>query len=356
MVMKDFVDGELNKAPLYSNKWCYEAGIFSKALIDLYEKSGDEKYLSRAKEMADKFVCEDGSIKTYDRESYNLDNICMGRTALRLYRIFGSEKYLSACEKLLEQVLLQPRTPEGGFWHKKIYPNQMWLDGIFMACPFMCECADLTGRSEYFALAAKQIKLIYEKTIDESGLCRHAWDSSRQSLWCEQDTGRSKHVWGRAMGWYAMALSDVLAVFPKEHTDYAALAEIYGKLMSAVINSRSESGLWYQVMDAPRREGNYLECSCSAMFSYSLIKGADLGFIPESAKAAGIESFEAIKRTFLKTNEDGAMSLTGICRVAGLGGVPYRDGSYEYYIGEEVCAGDYKGVAPFMMLIALING
>ncbi|MDD3881319.1 MAG: glycoside hydrolase family 88 protein [Eubacteriales bacterium] len=356
MVMKDFVNAQLEKAPLYNDKWCYEAGVFSKALIDIYENSGDEKYLMRAKEMVDKFVNDDGSIATYNRDAYNLDNICMGRTALRLYRIYKSEKYLRACEYLLEQILLQPRTPEGGFWHKKIYPNQMWLDGVFMACPFICECAAWTGRSEYFALAAKQIELIYEKTLDESGLCRHAWDSSRESKWCEKDTGRSKHVWGRAMGWYAMAISDVLAVLPKEHKDYNAVSEVYKKLMSAVINNRSKVGLWYQVMDAPEKEGNYLECSCSAMLSYAFIKGARLGLLTDNFESAGNESFAAIKNTFLTADKDGAPTLSGICKVAGLGGTPYRDGSYEYYIGEKVCCGDYKGVAPFMMLIALIKG
>ena len=250
---------------------------------------------------------------------------------------------------LIEQIKGQPTTAEGGFWHKKLYPQQMWLDGIYMACPFLTEFAVTFGEMQWADLAAKQMALIFDKTRLESGLHAHAWDSARVQKWADPQTGLSPHVWGRAMGWFVMAHADVLAVLPESHPAYARLSLQMKSLLHAVMAARGTDKLWHQVMDRPESAENYAESSCSAMFIYGLAKGKALGLCGAKEEAAARESMDALWAQNVVTAADGYPELTRICKVAGLGGEPYRDGSYGYYVHETVCSGDTKGTAPFLM-------
>ena len=342
-------EGTLVREQEYDYHWCYERGIITKAWLDVYEKTGDKRFYDAAKQNVDRYVTADGEILTYEPEKYNLDMICMGRSALRLYKATGDERYEKACRRLTEQLRHQPTTPEGGFWHKKLYPQQMWLDGIYMACPFMAEFAAAFGEAEWADMAVKQMTLIYEKTRLASGLHAHAWDSAKAQKWADPQTGLSPHVWGRAMGWFVMAHADVLSALPKTHPDYAKLAAQMKSLLDAVMAARGGDLLWHQVMDMPANEENYAESSCSAMFIYGLCRGAELGLCGEEAVKAARESMDALWKKNVVIAADGYPELTKICKVAGLGGEPYRSGSYSYYINEVVCSGDTKGTAPFLM-------
>ena len=217
-------EGTLAREQEYNYHWCYERGIITKAWLDVHAATGDRRFYDAAKANVDQYVTEDGAILTYEPEKYNLDMICMGRTALRLFKATGEAKYEKACRRLIEQIKGQPTTAEGGFWHKKLYPQQMWLDGIYMACPFLTEFAVTFGEMQWAELAAKQMTLIFDKTRLESGLHAHAWDSARAQKWADPQTGLSPHVWGRAMGWFVMAHADVLAVLPESHPAYARLS------------------------------------------------------------------------------------------------------------------------------------
>ena len=345
-------EGTLAREQEYDYHWCYERGIITKAWVDVFDKTGDARFFDAARANVDKYVTEKGEILTYEPQKYNLDMICMGRTALRMWKATGEERYMTACRALIEQIKGQPTTPEGGFWHKQIYPQQMWLDGIYMACPFLVEYAAATGEGEWADLAVRQMALIFEKTRLESGLHAHAWDSAHAQKWADPQTGRSPHVWGRAMGWFVMAHVDVLESLPTEHPGYEVIRAQLGSLLTAVMETRGSDLLWHQVMDMPESEENYAESSCSAMFIYGLASAEALGAADGKAGRMARESMDALWEKNVVTAADGFPELTRICKVAGLGGEPYRSGTYEYYVTETVCSGDTKGTAPFLMACA----
>lgn len=346
----NMAQGTLHREQEYDYHWCYERGIITKAWCDVTELTGDDTYYNAAKANVDRYVQPDGTIATYEMDKYNLDMICMGRTALRVYQRTGEEKYKKAMDSLLVQLEGQPRTKEGGFWHKEIYPNQMWLDGIYMACPFMVEYGVWFSQPQWIDEAAKQMLLIAEKTFDaKSGLYMHAWDSAHAQKWADPQTGLSPHAWGRAMGWFAMAYIDVLSVLPRDNAHYDALFAQFGKITQSILHARAQDKLWHQVLDCPANAENYAEASCSSMFCYILARGARLGLLDDACAALAKESYAALCACCINTEADGYPQLHNICKVAGLGGDPYRDGSYDYYIHETVCAGDTKGTAPFLM-------
>lgn len=345
-------EGTLAREQEYDYHWCYERGIITKAWVDVFEKTGDRRFFDAAQKDVDQFVTEDGEIRTYDPQKHNIDMICMGRSAIRMYRATGEEKYKKACERLIEQLKTQPTTPEGGFWHKAIYPQQMWLDGIYMGSPFMVEYADAFGAPEWADMAVKQMTLCFEKTRLPSGLHAHAWDAAKAQQWADPETGLSPHVWGRAMGWFVMAHVDALMTLPKAHPGYEKLAAQLRSLLAAIKAARADDKLWHQVMDRPASAENYAESSCSAMFIYALCAAADLGLADEADRAFALESMDALWEKNVVTAADGYPELTRICKVAGLGGTPYRSGTYEYYVNEVVCSGDTKGTAPFLMACA----
>ena len=330
-------------------KWSYDIALLGMAIDRL--GSADPSYSKYMKDYMDFFVQEDGTVRYYKKTDYNLDNINPAKNLITLYKRTGEKKYLKAIESFIIQLEEQPLTSEGGFWHKKRYPWQMWLDGVYMSSPFMAQYAKEFNHPEWFDTVALQVRLIYKHTLDpSSGLLYHAWDESREQQWSSPETGQSSQFWGRAMGWFMMALVDILDYFPEEHPDYENIKQILNQTADALLLVQEPgTGLWYQVLDQGNREGNYLEASCSCMFTYAFAKGAKNGYLPDKYYEIAENSFESILREFVIKDEDGMPSLKNICGAAGLGGDPYRDGSYEYYIHERIVKNDPKGLGPFIL-------
>ena len=335
------------------SNWNYEQGLMLKALERVFYRTGEGKYFEYIRKDADQFVKPDGSIRTYDFNSFNLDNIPSGRPLLTLYQQTqpDKEKYKKAADLLWKQLSEQPKIKEGGYWHKKRYPEQMWLDGLFMAEPFSAEYSLLFNHPEHFDDIAKQFELIEKYAVDEkTGLVYHAYDDAKEQKWADKKTGRSPHFWGRAIGWYAMALVEVLDYFPKDHPKRPELIKYLQRLAPVLAKYQDKnSGVWYQIMDQGTRKGNYLEASASCMFVYALAKGSRLGYIPATYAAVAKKGYDGILKTFIEKEKDGTISLNKTVSVGGLGGTPYRDGSYEYYLSEPIRKNDLKGVGPFIM-------
>lgn len=332
-------------------KWNYEQGLMLVALRQMSLHTGREKYFEFVKDNLGQYIEEGGRIKTYKLYDYNIDNIAPGRPVLWVYEATGQEKFRYAADTLRRQLREQPRTEEGGFWHKKIYPYQMWLDGLFMGAPFYALYAGMFNEPESFDDIANQFVWIAGHTRDpKTGLLYHAWNENKEQPWSDPETGRSPHFWGRAMGWYAMALVDVLDYFPSDHPKRQELVRILQQLAEAIVKVQDpHTGLWYQVLDLPDREGNYLESSASLMFSYSLAKGVNRGYLDARFLDAAERAFRGIVDNKVTINANGLIDLHDVCRGAGLGGTPYRDGSFEYYIGEPRRLNDMKGYGPFLL-------
>ncbi|RPI06089.1 MAG: glycosyl hydrolase family 88 [Ignavibacteriae bacterium] len=334
-----------------SNRWDYERGVVLQGVWQVYNATGEKKYFSYLKKNIDQFVEENGSIKTYDYNTFNIDNIATGRNLLALYAKTGGKKYKIAADTLRKQLAHQPRTLEGGFWHKKIYPFQMWLDGLYMGEPFYAEYAKMFNEPADYKDIVNQFIFIERHTRDpKTGLLYHAWDESKQMPWADKQTGRSPHFWGRAIGWYAWAIVDVLEYLPRDHPGRKELIAILNRLSAALLKVREpHSKLWYQVLDQGKRAGNYLESSGSSMFVYAFAKGAKKGYLDKKYLTAARESFKGILDSMVTVDNQGIVNLHHACQGAGLGGNPYRDGSYEYYIGEKQRTNDFKAVGPFIL-------
>lgn len=330
--------------------WNYIDGCMILAILETYKTTKEEKYLKFADAYIDYRVNEDGTITGYSVEKYNLDDINAGKTLFELYDLTGKEKYRKAIDLIYSQLEGQPRTKEGNFWHKKIYPNQVWLDGLYMAQPFYMEYETRFHEKQNYKDIFQQFFIVAEKMRDEkTGLYYHAYDSSKEMFWCDKETGLSKNFWLRALGWYSMALLDTLYKADSSYgEDYEKLKQIFMDLMDSMLKFQDESGMWYQVVNLGGKEKNYLETSGSAIMAYSLLKGTRLGFLPEKYREYGKKAFDGICEKYLST-EEGKMSLGGICLVAGLGGPNKRDGSYEYYMSEPIVKDDAKGVGPFLL-------
>jgi unsaturated rhamnogalacturonyl hydrolase len=335
-------------------KWEYTNGLVCLAFMQVWEKTGDSAYYNYARSYADSMITVDGTILTYKKSDYNIDRVNPGKFLMVLYKYTGNAKYKMAIDTLRDQMRTHPRNADGGFWHKKIYPHQMWLDGLYMGSPFLAQYAAEFNEPKLFADVANQIVVMDKHAWDpEKGLYFHGWDESRQQQWSDPQTGRSPHAWGRAMGWYAMALVDVLDFFPTDHPARPEILDVHHKMADAIIAHQDTSGLWWQVLDQPGREGNYLEASASSMFTYFLLKSANKGYVDGKYLEAGKKGFKSITDQLIKKNEDGTISLTKVCGVAGLGGEPYRDGTFDYYVNEVIRDNDPKGVGPFIMAAIL---
>ena len=334
-----------------SKRWDYERGVVLQGIWQVYEATCNEKYSKYIKKNIDQFIDEDGSIRTYEYSTFNMDNIATGRQLLELYKSTGDEKYKKAADTLRKQLVNQPRTNEGGFWHKKIYPYQMWLDGLYMGESFYAEYALMFNEPFAFNDITNQFIFIEKHTRDSAtGLLYHAWDESKKQKWADSTTGRSPHFWGRAMGWYAWALVDVLDFIPENHPKRAELIAILQRLSAALIKYREpQSGLWYQVIDQGNRAGNYLESSASCMFVYAFAKGANKGYLDKSYYTIAQKSFKGIIDSMVTFDDKGLIDLHYACQGAGLGGTPYRDGSYEYYVSEPQRTNDFKAIGPFIL-------
>ena len=330
--------------------WNYIDGCMLTALMAMGRITGQARYIEFVERCVDYFVGEDGSIRTFAPEAYNLDDINEGRVLFGLYERTGKPQYRLAAEGLAKQLEGHPRTAEGNFWHKAIYPNQVWLDGIYMAQPFRALYAKYFGGGDY-ADIVKQITLVRDRMCDpETGLYYHGYDASRTAFWANPDTGCSENFWLRSLGWFAVALADLLEILP-EGQDRDTLTAIFRDLMASMDRyADPETGLYWQVPDQGGREGNYLETSGSAMMAYAMLKGARLGFLEKAYADKGRKTFDGITGKYLTFTEDG-IGLGGICLVAGLGPETNRrrDGSYAYYISEPVVENDAKGVAPFVL-------
>lgn len=335
----------------YNSKWTYDAAFLARSVYEVCRVTGKSVYWDYFRKYMDSFILPDGSIPMYQKEAYNLDLVQPGRNLLILFKKTGELKYRNALMLLVDQMKSQPRTPEGGFWHKQIYPNQMWLDGLYMAQPFLAEYASEFKDPVLFNDIVRQFTLCYERTLDvKTGLLYHAWDQSRVQKWSDPVTGHSPNFWSRAMGWYMMGLVDVLDYIPVDHPGRAGLIKILNNVSEALLKVRDDSsGLWYQVLNMGGKEGNYLEASGSLMFIYSFAKGARMGYLDSSWRRVAEVSFQGVLTHLIKENDRGVLDLYFTCGGCGLGGNPYRDGSYQYYVTEKVVENDSKGVAPFIL-------
>jgi unsaturated rhamnogalacturonyl hydrolase len=331
--------------------WNYEEGVVLEGFDKVWRGSDDATYFKFLKKSVDFYVTKTGDIRTYKKTEFNIDNIKTGRSLLTLYKVTNDLRYWKAAKLVREQLKHHPRTSEGGFFHKQIYQSQMWLDGLYMAEPFYAEYAATFNEPEAFDDIANQLILMEKHSVDKkTGLLYHGWDESKQQRWADTIKGTSPNFWGRSMGWYAMALVDVLEYFPATHPKYDTLKAIFKRLAVAVTKVQDpKTGLWYQVMDKPTGAGNYLESSASCMFVYAFAKGARMGFLPYSYQKVAIKGYEGIKTEFVEKRSEGKINLKGTCSVAGLGGKPYRDGSYEYYLSEKVVSNDPKGIGAFLL-------
>ena len=335
-------------------RWGYEHGLMLKAIERVWQRTGDRKYLDYVVKTMDYAVPGDGStIVGYKAADYTLDNINSGRTLLTLSQQPGlpNAKYRTAADLLYKQFESQPRTKEGGFWHKQRYPYQIWLDGLYMAEPFAAEYSKLYNQPKGFDDVALQFAQTEKHLVDpKTGLLYHGYDESREQKWANKTTGLSPNFWSRGMGWYAMALVDVLDYFPKNHPQRPQLIKDLQRLAPVLAKYQDpKTGGWWQVTDQGGREGNYIETSASCMFVYALAKGTRLGYIDKKYAAVARKGYTGITKTFVQAMPDGTLALNGTVSVGGLGGNPYRDGSYEYYLSEPIKQNDFKGVGPFIM-------
>lgn len=329
----------------------YTQGLGCQAMLKMWEATNDRKYWDYVEAWADTIINNKGEIHLYKMEMYTLDYINPGKILFEVYRKTGNPKYKFAIEKLARQLQLHPRTLEGAFWHKLIYQHQIWLDGLYMASPFLAEYAVRFGKPELMDDVINQFLVCAQHTYDpKTGLYYHAWDESRKQQWANKETGQSPHFWGRSLGWWYMALVDVLDFVPENHPQRQEIIRMIQGLAKVLPEFRDKkTGLWYQVLDQGDREGNYLEASVSSMFMYAYAKAVNKAYIDPSYKALAESIYDRIMRHLIVKQKDGTFSLTQCCAVAGLGGTPYRDGSFEYYVNERKRDNDGKATAPFIM-------
>jgi len=340
----------IKRSPELYRSWGYMQGLLLTSFEELWKNTGDERYLNYSFEYADDLIDDNGVIKDYDMSTYNLDNIKAGKILFNLYEVSGNEKYKIAIETLRNQLYSQPRTSEGGYWHKLKYPWQMWLDGAYMASPFLTRYAKEFDDPASYDEAVKQLLLMNKHLTDPAtGLLYHGWDESCVQLWSDPETGLSSNFWGRSIGWYLMAVVDVLDDLPANYPQRDELIGIFQRVVDGVVKFQDkQTGLWYQVVDKGNKGDNYLESSASSMFVYVLAKGLNKGYIKgENYKESADKGFEGILKYFIEVNPDGQVQLNQSCRVAGLS--VDRDGSFEYYVSEPVQSNDLKAIGPFIL-------
>lgn len=329
--------------------WNYTTGLLAQAMDELGAASGDARFTDYARRTIESYVTADGAIRTYDPTEYNIDQINSGKMLLRLHARDPQPRYRAAIDALASQLEKHPRTAEGAFWHKQRYPDQLWLDGVYMGMPFLAGVGRLDGDERKIEEAVREVSIARSHLRDPAtGLYFHAWDEARRQAWADPRSGRSRQFWGRGLGWYAMALVDLLDLVPREKSALRApLLEIVPELAASLVKVQDEGGVWYQILDRPGEPGNYREASASAMFTYFLAKGVRAGYLPATYEPAARKAWAGLVREFVAERADGALDLRNVCAVGGLG---YgRDGSYRYYMSEPVIANDPKGLGPAIL-------
>ena len=345
-------------------RWNYAVGIELEGLLDTYRVHGDNSILNYLHTYRQKMIDERGDVVGYDYNAFNLDNVRPAKFILRMQQYGAKKGEKIALKTFMKQLLNQPRTREGVFWHKAIYANQVWLDGIFMGLPFYCDYAvkNCSPRKARRILddAVNQMMQTDRRTYDEkTGLWKHAWDETHRQFWANPLTGQSRHTWARALGWYVMAMTECLDVMPDDYPRKAEIVALLQKVMKVVVQYQDKkSGVWYDVLDVESPK-NYLESTASCMFAYILLKGSRMGWLDTDFNEAGKRAYEGILERFIRVNEDRTITLTDCCSVSGLGPgkgpfVPAgkenykRDGSFDYYMSEPIRNNDAKGIGPFI--------
>jgi len=353
---RKFADSEMKRFPeawqldhgkrLYFG---YSQGLGCLAMLKVAEKTGEAKYFNYVEKWADTLINEKGEIHLYELSAYNVDFVNSGKILFELYEKTKKEKYRLAIETLVQQLKYQPTTLEGGYWHKLIYPHQIWLDGVYMTGPFLAKYAKLSKDEQYYDKAVDEILITAKHTFDaKTGLYYHAWDESRKQAWANPQTGQSPNFWGRSIGWYFMAVIDVLEELPKDHIRRGELIKLVQSLATNLAKYQDDEGLWWQVIDQAGRARNYQEASVNSMFLYAYSKGINQKYLSKSYKNLIDKLYLGIQKKLLK-QENGLWTLIQCNAVAGLGGNPYRDGSYDYYVSERIRDNDAKATGPFIM-------
>lgn len=329
----------------------YTQGVVTLSMLKVWKATGDEKYYKYVEEYADKMVQEDGSILNYDyvNGKRNVDMINTGKILFDVYEKTKNPKYKKAMDLLYNAMMDHPRNSLGGFWHKEVYPWQMWLDGLYMASPYLAQYAQANNKPELLNDVLMQFMIVNKFMLDPvTGLYFHAWDEKKVQKWCDPVTGLSHHFWGRSIGWWFMAIVDVLDFVPENHPlrpNMIAMAEGLAKSLPKY----QRDGVWYQLLGLEDREGNYREATGTVMFMYSIAKAVNRGYIDKKYNKIATDTYDGVVKNFIRIDKDGTVNLTSCCSVAGLGGNPYRDGSFEYYMSEPVRDNDPKGTGPFIM-------
>lgn len=342
------------------SRWSYTNGLVLQAVERVYEQTGDQKLYDYVYDYANRMIKEDGTIVTYKLSNYNLDMIKSGDAIFWLQEKNPEPRFKMAMDTLHKQLEGQPTTSEGGYWHKKRYPYQMWLDGLFMAEPFHAKYAltylndnEAEKVLEHIVL---QFDLIEKHSRDtETGLYYHGWDESKEQKWANKETGLSQNFWSRGMGWYGMAMVDILDVLPQNHPGRERIIGYLKQYAAAIVKYQDKGGAWWQVLNMPEKEGNYLEATGTSMFTYVLAKGANKGYISKDYLTNAKKGFDGIIEQFISVEDNGVINLNKCCGVAGLGGNPYRDGSFDYYVNEIIRSNDPKGTGPFMFAALELN-
>lgn len=328
----------------------YSQGVGTQAMLDVWRKTGDRKYLDYVIKWADTLINDQGEIHLYKVETYNIDYIKSGTILFDVWRETGNNKYKLAMDRLVDQMKNHPRTLEGAFWHKLIYQHQIWLDGLYMGSPFLAQYAVTFNQPELMDDVVNQFLICAKHTYDKTtGLYYHAWDESKKQQWANKLTGQSPNFWGRSIGWWFMGLVDVLDFVPANHPNRPELVKMIKGLAETLPKYQDKTGLWYQVMDKGDKGGNYLEASVSSMFMYSYAKAVNKGYIDKKYRKVAEKAYDGLMNQLMVKNADGTLTLTKCCAVAGLGGNPYRDGSFEYYVNERIRDNDAKATGPFIM-------
>ena len=359
--MKDYAkwmaDSVIERKTDLTSYWAYEFGLTLDGIAEVWKQTKERKYFDYVKDCMDVFVQEDGFIKGYKVDEYNIDHLNNGKILLTIYQETKEEKYKKALQLLRTQINNHPRTREGVFWHKEIYPEQIWLDGLYMGATFYAMYVNEFGDAKEFDDIAKQFIIAKNHLIDEkTGLLYHAYDDARVQPWANKETGLSAHFWSRSMGWYLMGLVDTLEQLPEDNKYKVEVLKIFNDSVNALINvADRDSHVWYQVLDQGDRKGNYLEASGSSMIAYSIFKGIRMGYLPEELREFGKESFKGLVDEFILETKEGFINLNKICFVAGLGGKDNRDGSFTYYISEPIVSNEPKGLGPFILAAAEAN-